>query len=102
MTTFPFPVPVSSASTPSQPLGSAAGGGDVGDDGPTMQLSVGLIVLIVLASLCAILGAIYAYIYYTRINPRSARARKYVESSQPDDPEDGKVTHTHLFLFRKS
>ena len=63
-------------------------------------MSVGLIILIVLATLCAILGAIYAYIYYTRINPRSARARKYVETN-PSEEEDGKPTHTHLFLFRK-
>lgn len=66
-----------------------------------MQLSVGLIVLIVLAALCAILGAIYAYIYYTRINPRSARAR-HKESAGLEEDADGKVTHTHLFLFRKS
>lgn len=63
-------------------------------------MSIGLISLIVLASLCAILGAIYAYIYYTRINPRSARARKYLEGHGQD--EEGKVTHTHLLLFRKS
>ena len=67
-----------------------------------MFMSVGLIVLIVLASLCAILGAIYAYIYYTRINPRSARNRKYMEPSPGEDSEEPKVTHTHLFLFRKS
>lgn len=35
---------------------------------------VGGIVLIILVVLCIILGAIYSYIYFTRINP--ARARK--------------------------
>ena len=59
-----------------------------GASGSGLSMSIGLIVLIVLASLCAILGAIYAYIYYTRINPRSARARKYTEPSQPE-VEDG-------------
>ena len=62
--------------------------------------SVGLIALIVLAGLCAILGLIYAYIYYTRINPRSARQNRYMEQNADEDP-DGKVTHTHMFLFRK-
>ena len=60
-------------------------------------LSVGLIVLIVLASLCAILGAIYAYIYFTRINPKSHRAR-----NQGAEDDGNGSTHTHMFLFRKS
>ena len=64
--------------------------------------SVSIIVLIVLASLCAVLGAIYAYIYYTRINPRSARAKRFIERGQSQDAEDPeKATHTHLLLFRK-
>ena len=62
--------------------------------------SVGLIALFVLAGLSAILGLIYAYIYYTRINPRSARQNRYSEQNGDEDP-DGKITHTHMFLFRK-
>ena len=71
------------------------------------SISDWLVVLIVLATLCGVLGAIYAYIYYTRINPRSARVKRYVEPpthhhAQDEDPE-GKTAHmhTHLFLFKK-
>jgi hypothetical protein len=66
------------------------------------MISVGLIVLIVLAALCAILGAIYAYIYFTRINPRANRPRKYVETPQEDDNAGNQATHTHIFMFRKA
>jgi len=84
------------------------------------MLPVGLVVLIVLAALCAALGAVYAYIYFTRINPRarhraarrvvgSAGAgglRKFVEPSTADDDGTGNATapsaSTHVFLFRKS
>ena len=94
---------------------------------PDDMLPVGLIVLIVLATLCAALGAIYAYIYFTRINPRSHRCygcgssgigsgsssgggvdgggrRKYVEASVNDDEPGTNVpsTSTHVFLFRKT
>ena len=61
---------------------------------------VGLIVLIVLMVLCAILGGIYSYIYFTRINP--ARARKYVQTGGDQGPEESGGAGTHLFLFRKS
>jgi len=85
------------------------------------MLPVGLIVLIVLAALCAALGAIYAYIYFTRINPRTHRGchrvmgsggagggglRKFVEPTTADDEPGGNTTlpsaSTHVFLFRKS
>jgi len=85
------------------------------------MLPVGLIVLIVLAALCAALGAIYAYIYFTRINPRSHRGchrvmgsgvvgvgglRKFVEPTTADDDAGGNTAtstaSTHVFLFRKS
>lgn len=39
------------------------------------MLPGGLIALLVLVGLCAILGALYACIYFTRINPSSARTR---------------------------
>lgn len=86
------------------------------------MLPVGLIVLIVLAALCAALGAVYAYIYFTRINPRSHRGgchrvmgsggggsgalRKFVEPTTTDDDAGGSTAlpsaSTHVFLFRKS
>jgi hypothetical protein len=90
-----------------------------------MMIPTGLIVLIVLAALCAALGAVYAYIYFTRINPRSHRGsgcygcgssgigigsssgagmRKYAEASAADDEPGTSLpsTSTHVFLFRKT
>ena len=66
-----------------------------------IHLSAGLIALIVLAAMCAVLGAIYAYIYFTKINPKSHRARKSAEHP-PNDDENHQGTSTHLFLFKKS
>lgn len=64
-------------------------------------VSGGVIAVIVLGTLCLILGAIYGYIYFTRINPRSNRIRKYME--QANQMDDGaQTTSTHLFLFKKS
>jgi hypothetical protein len=39
------------------------------------MLPVGIIVLLVLICLCALLGALYACIYFTRINPSAIRTR---------------------------
>ena len=64
-------------------------------------VSVILVVLFCLGGLCAVLAAIYSYIYYTRINPRSSRARQYVEQATNDD-DGAQGAGTHLFLFRKS
>lgn len=61
---------------------------------------VGFIVLIVLVALCAVLGAIYGYIYFTRINP--ARARKYVQTACDQSSDEPGGAGTHLFLFRKA
>ena len=76
-------------------------------------ISGGVIAVLVLGFLCLVLGAVYAYIYFTRINPRAANravhgrsnravhGRKYVEQAPPvDDSMQG--TSTHLFLFKKS
>jgi hypothetical protein len=76
---------------------------------------IGLIVLLVLMALCALLGGIYSYIYYTRINPGRSRKLGY---GGPLGGADGLATGsggeeagggsggsggagTHLFLFRK-
>lgn len=66
---------------------------------------IGLIILLVLIALCAVVGGIYTYIYFTRINP--GRSRKYVTSGSSDRPmgneeAGGGAAGTHLFLFRKS
>jgi hypothetical protein len=73
---------------------------------------IGVIVLIVLMALCAVLGGIYSYIYYTRINPGRSRKVAYgggmktgADGSLPgsggDDYGGGGGAGTHLFLFRK-
>ena len=59
----------------------------------------------VLGALCLVLGVVYAYIYFTRINPRAgrtaaARGRKHL-SLQTDDGASAGIS-THLFLFKKS
>ena len=62
-----------------------------------------VIILLVLMGLCAIVGSIWAYIYYTRINPRTNRKRKYMEQmATDDDGEQKKSGATHIFMFRKS
>lgn len=64
---------------------------------------VGVIILLVLMALCAVLGAVYSYIYFTRINP--SRSRKFAHAGA-DGPQttsdDAPSAATHLFLFRKS
>ena len=62
--------------------------------------SVGFIALVVVASLTMILGAVYAYIYYTRINPKANRARNYSAASSGDDG-NGSTKAAHMLLFRK-
>ncbi|ESO02594.1 hypothetical protein HELRODRAFT_161883 [Helobdella robusta] len=52
---------------------------------PTMF--IGAIILIVLMVLCAILGLIYSYIYFTRINP--VRGRKFADSGGLGHIESG-------------
>jgi len=85
------------------------------------MLSTSVIVLFVLMALCAIVGAIYAYLYFTRINPAAkghrsvagtigaaghggsggeGHGRQISSASVDDDQLTG--PSTHLFLFRKS
>jgi len=71
-------------------------------------MSGGVIAALVLGSLCLVLGIVYAFIYYTRINPRAGRgaagggrsARKSL--SLPGDDGAAVGVSTHLFLFKKS
>ena len=46
---------------------------------------ISLIILAVLVVLCMIAGAVYGYIYYTRIRPKTHRQRKYMEQAAGDD-----------------
>jgi len=69
-------------------------------------MSTVVIVLIALIVLCAILGAIYTYIYFTRISPKGHRPRGYASEQLPleENPGNGQQlgASTHVFLFRKS
>jgi len=89
------------------------------------MLSTVVIILFVLMALCAIVGAIYAYLYFTRINP-SIKGHRGVPPGvgstgfgggsaavRPDqyghravaavsiDDDQPVAPSTHLFLFRK-
>jgi len=91
------------------------------------MLSTAVIVLIVLMALCAVVGAIYAYLYFTRINPAAkgqhrgggggGGAGAAGHGAGGGDPHGHRGTmtavlaadddqlgapSTHLFLFRKS
>jgi len=61
---------------------------------------VGAIVLIVLVSLCAVLGAIYSYLYFTRINPRGGRKLAALTGSGGGATDGNSGGATHMFLFR--
>lgn len=64
--------------------------------------SIGFIILMVVASLSAVLGAIYAFLYYTRINPRSNSARMFMQQLSSGDDGGNGSTHTHMLFNRKS
>ena len=85
------------------------------------MLSPPVIALFVLMALCAVVGAIYAYLYFTRINPAKglraaggapgsaghggggagdAHGRRSIATVSVDDDQPG-APSTHLFLFRK-
>ena len=78
------------------------------------MVHIALVVLATLVVLCAVLGAIYAYIYYTKIVPRTQRTRSFIAAEPPqvadDDAAHGSTSQnsttatssTHVFLFRKS
>ena len=77
-------------------------------------MSIALIILLVLIVLCGIVGSIYAYLYFTRINPTCLRrSRLYSQTGvgaavQVGDDGGGPgglsqtmTSSTHVFLFRK-
>ena len=74
-----------------------------------------VIAVIVLASVCALAAAIYAYIYFTRIKARpggsssvghGGRTRHHELQSAHDSSSAGggsdRQVHTHIFMFKKS
>ena len=62
-----------------------------------------VIAVIVLASLCAVLGAIYGYIYFTRIHSRSgSRGLRFNKDSNAKDSHGSGPVSTHIFLVRNS
>jgi len=69
-------------------------------------MSGGVIAVLILASLCVVLGLIYGYIYFTRINPRAGRggAGRSTRRKQSLAGDDGASlgVSTHVFLFKKS
>jgi len=93
------------------------------------MLPTGIIVLVVLVCLCAVLGSLYACIYFTRINPSAVRTRYKAAAlsvcspaaavggrlsptpravdhhgdHEPPAPITSQLpmTSTHVFLFRK-
>ena len=59
------------------------------------------IALIVLVSLCLVLGVIYTYIYCRYMKPKP-KSRRYAESMGDEKKDDNKLPkYTHMFLFRK-
>jgi hypothetical protein len=69
--------------------------------GGIQWMSGGVIAVFVLGALCMIVGAVYAYIYFTRINPRANRSVRKNPGTSPSD-DVNQATSTHLFLFKKS
>lgn len=71
-------------------------------------MSGSVIAVVVLGCLCLVLGIIYAYIYFTRINPHAGRSAagmgRLTRKNQSQMCDDGSSlgVSTHVFLFKKS
>ena len=57
--------------------------------------------LIVVASLSLVVGAIYMLIYFKSIKPMSARSRSYVDQGGKTDDDGGRSKSAHPFFRRK-
>jgi len=69
---------------------------------PPAVMSTPVLTLIIVASLCAVVGAIYLLIYFKSIKPMSARARSYKDAGSAKGDEDGsRSKSTHPFFRRK-
>jgi len=64
--------------------------------------STAVLTLIIVASLCAVVGAIYLLIYFKSIKPMTARNRSYKDSGGAKGDDDGsRSKSTHPFFRRK-
>jgi len=71
-----------------------------GSTPPTMSMAV--LTLIIVASLSAVVGAIYLLIYFKSIKPMSARSRSYADpSGGKGDDEGARKSAGHPFFRRK-
>ena len=59
------------------------------------------IAVLVLGVICMTLGLSYAYLYFTRIQPRSSRRHQYTDRCTQEDDGSACVA-THVLLFRRS
>src|SRR6218665_506335 len=63
--------------------------------------SMAVIILIIVASLSLVVGAIYLLIYFKSIKPMSARSRSYVEQGGKTDDDGARSKSAHPFFRRK-
>ena len=88
---FVSSAPASDAPTPTSTPGATP---------PTMSMAV--LTLIIVASLSAVVGAIYLLIYFKSIKPMSARSRSYADPSGGKGDEEGaRKSAGHPFFRRK-
>lgn len=76
-----------------------------------LLLPIGVIIVIVLAAACLVLGIVYAYVYFTResamtnkkpSHKSSSSRQQHGEGGAATDPDDSDNAYTtHMFLFRK-
>lgn len=75
---------------------------DIANSGRSVQgMSMAVLMLIVVASLSLVVGAIYMLIYFKSIKPMTARSRSYVEQGGKQDEEAGRSKSAHPFFRRK-
>lgn len=75
---------------------------EVTTDIPKQQsLSMAVLILIIVASLSLVVGAIYLLIYFKSIKPMSARSRSYVDQGGKPDDDVGRSKSAHPFFRRK-
>lgn len=68
----------------------------------TPPMSMAVLILIIVASLSAVVGAIYLLIYFKSIKPMSARSRSYADPSGGKGDDDGsRKSAGHPFFRRK-
>jgi hypothetical protein len=71
--------------------------------GATPPMSMAVLTLIIVASLCLVVGAIYLLIYFKSIKPMSARSRSYADpgGGKGDDDGGARKSAGHPFFRRK-